>query len=201
MNAKLLGVVAVVLLGGPTVAAADTIYDWSWVGGGINASGTVDVLNGYVQSATGTISGGGLPGSESLSLITAASPGVISNPDPANPAPGSFVFQTGGGDNFEGDTVWNANGPDPYGLVLAVGNSVNATTGAAEYAFNPWINSDGSAQASLAGNGGSEGRIYTVNQSGTFLVSAVPLPAALPLLLSGVAGLAGLARRRRPSRA
>jgi len=197
MHATLLGIMIVALAGGPAVATADTIYDWSWTGGGISASGTVDVLNGYVQSAAGTISGGGLPGTESLSLITAASAGVISNPDPANPVPGSFVFQTGGGDNYEGDTVWNPNGPDPYGLVLAVGSTVNAATGAAEYAFNPWINSDGSAQASLAGNGGTEGRIYTVNQNGTFLVSAVPLPPALPLLLSGAAGLGVLARRRK----
>ena len=52
-------------------------------------------------------------------------PGVISNPDPNNSTPGSLVFQTGGGDNFEGDTAFSSTFPylDLYGLVLAVGTS------------------------------------------------------------------------------
>ncbi len=146
-----------------SAAHADTIYNWSWSGGdGVAASGTFDVLNGYVQSATGTITGGGLGTTGSLSLITASSPGVISNPDPANSTPGSFVFQDGNGDNFEGDTAFSSSNPyvDYYGLVLAVSGTGLGTGshGESNYAFNIWSNAPGNWQASLGGNGGRTGR-------------------------------------------
>jgi len=58
------------------------VYDFTWVGdSGVTASGTLDVSNGNVDSATGTISGGGLPRAGRLSLITAGDPGT-SVPDP-----------------------------------------------------------------------------------------------------------------------
>lgn len=62
MCAKLMGIgiaTAVAAVIG-SAANADTIYDWSWSGNGISATGTFDVLNDFIQSATGTITGGGL---------------------------------------------------------------------------------------------------------------------------------------------
>jgi hypothetical protein len=204
MRTKLIGIgiAAVVSLAVGAAANADTVYDWSWSGGdSVTASGTVDVLNGYVQSATGTISGGGLGTTGSLSLITATSPGVISNPDPANPTPGSFVFQDGNGDNFEGDTAFASSNPwvDYYGLVLAVSGTGLGTgnRGESNYAFNIWSNSPGNWQASLGGNGGAPGQVDATNQYGTLTVNPVPLPAALPLLLSGLGGLGAWRARRR----
>jgi hypothetical protein len=196
---KLLGFLCVAMIGGPTIAMADTVYDFTWSGGGgVTASGTFDVANGNVQSVTGSISGGGLPGADSLSLITAGALGT-SVPDPANSAPSSFTFETGSGAVFEGDTVFSSASPylDVYGLVLKVGSETGGSSGGALYAFNIWGNSPGNWQASLAGAGGTEGSIYTVNEAGTLAVSPVPLPASAWLMLSGVTGLGVMVRRRR----
>jgi hypothetical protein len=184
-------------------AQADAIYDWTWSGGdGVSAAGTFDVLNGYVQSVTGTVSGGGLGVIGSLSLITSSSPGLVSNPDPANPTPGSFVFADGNGDYFEGDTAFSSSSPwvDYYGLVLGVtGTGLGGPSGygGPNYAFNIWSDGPGVWQASLGGNGGVPGQVDATNQYGTLTVSTVPLPAALPLLLSGLGGFGALAARRR----
>ena len=158
MKAELLvSVLCAAAIGVPGLAAADSVYDWSFNGGGISASGTVDVLNGFVRSATGTISGGGLPGSEALSLITAGESGT-SVPDPAHPVAGSFVFETAGGQVRRGHRVerqWTRS--------LRPGvcrRYQQGASGAANYGFNPWVNTDGSAQGSLAGANGPEGRIY-----------------------------------------
>jgi hypothetical protein len=202
MTKKLLGLLCVAMLGGPALAAADTVYDFTWSGGGgVTASGTFDVSNGNVQSVTGSVSGGGLAGPESLSLITAGA-ARTSVPDPGNSAPGSFTFETGGGDVYEGDTVFSPTSPylDVDGLVMQVGSEHGGASGGALYAFNIWGNAPGNWQASLAGAGGTEGRIYTVNEGGTLTVSAVPLPASALLMLSGFAGL-GLVGRRRKSTA
>jgi hypothetical protein len=195
-----IGIATVVSLVVGSAANADMVYDWSWSGNGISASGTFDVLGGYIQSATGTIIGGGLGTTGSLSLITASSPGVVSNPDPSNPTPGSFVYQNGNGDDIEGDTAFSSSSPwvDLYGPVMAISGTGLGTGshGQSNYTFNIWTQS-GAWYENLGGNGGTPGQVDANGGSGTLTVSAVPLPAALPLLLSGLGGLGALAARRR----
>jgi len=202
MKTKFASLLVIGLIGSSTIARADSLYDFTWTGGGgVSASGTLDVSNGNVDSVTGTISGGGLPGAESLSLITAGDAGT-SVPDPSNPAPSSFTFETGGGDVFEGDTVFSTASPyvDVYGLVFAVGSETGGSSGGALYAFNVWGNAPGNWQASLAGADGiPANRIYTVNQYGTFTISAVPAPSAAWSMLAGLVLFGGRVLRRRRS--
>ncbi len=202
MRAKLIGIgiaAAVAVVVG-SAANADTIYDWSWSGNGISATGTFDVLNDFIQSATGTITGGGLGTTGSLSLITASSPGVVSNPDPANPTPGSFVYQNGNGDDIEGDTAFSNSSPwvDLYGPVLAISGTGLGTGnhGQSNYTFNIWYQ-NGVWNENLGGNGGTPEQVDANGGIGTLTVSPVPLPAALPMLLSGFGGLGAWAGRRR----
>ncbi len=78
MKTKLLGAACVCLLGGPAIAAADTIYDWNYTDGTLSAMGTLDVDAGQAVSGTGTVTttNGALSAPESLTLVTLATPGV-----------------------------------------------------------------------------------------------------------------------------
>ena len=187
MNAKLLGLVFAGVLGSPTIAAADTLYDWTYTDGTLAATGILDVSGTQALSGTGTINStnGALSGPESLTLVTLATPGVN------NLGSGNLSYRFGGGTDLIGDTTFNSG--DPYvstnGLVFLVG-------GPGDNGFNVWANGTspgGSYTGFLAGTANYEG----TNGTFTVAIAPVPLPVTLPLLLSGISGLGVVARRRK----
>jgi len=184
MKTTLLGLVCLGLLGGPIIAAADTIYDWTWTTTGIGPSafGTLDVNGaGQAVSGSGTVTGGGLSGAEHFTLLT-------SGPNP-------YTIPSGAGFNW--DTTVNSSSP----YLTSTGGLLFLGPAPENAGFNPYSVTPTGWDAYLAGTGlpgagGYPGTVY----SGTFTLTAVPLPAALPLLLSGVAALGALGRRRKSAK-
>ena len=186
MKTKLLGLACVCLLGAPAIGAADTIYDWTYADGTLFASGTLDVSGGQAISGTGTVTttNGALSGPETLTLVTLSTTGVN------NLGSGNLSYRFGGGTDLIGDTTFNSGDPwvSGNGLVFMVG-------GAGNNGLNIWANSSGpggSYTGFLAGTANYEG----TTGSFTVTVAPVPLPAGLPLLLSGIAGIGLMVRRR-----
>jgi hypothetical protein len=185
MKTKLLGLIYLALLTGPAIAAADQVYDFTYTDGGVSATGTLDVSGGQAVSGTGTITSSTyLGGSESLTLVTLSTPGV------SNLGGGNLSYRFGGGTDLIGDTIFNSSDPwvSTNGLVFLVG-------GPGDNGFNVWANGTspgGSYTGFIAGDTNYE------SATGTFTATPVPLPAAAWLLLSGLAGM-GLMGRRRPA--
>jgi len=89
-------------------------------------------------------------------------------------------------DNSGGLVMTEPNGAVDYGTITSSGLATIVQ-------INPTILSSGSYVLEITGTAtGSEGGSYT----GTLNLTPVPLPAALPFLLSGVALLGGFLRRR-----
>ena len=192
MKLHLAGLLSLAALVAPAIAAADTLYDFTYTDTGITASGTIDVAGGQAISATGTISAGVLvPSPQALSLVTQATLGV-NILDPATNSGATLSYRFGGGTDLIGDTVFNSSAPwvDSQGLVFIVGTPA----GTASTGFNIWFNGGNVYAGFLAGNSN-----YNQFNGGSLVVTpaAVPLPGSLWLSLGGFAGLLGVAARRR----
>ncbi len=224
MRINLLGMAFVCLVGGPTIAVADTIDNVNFTytdpnSGNLTATGTltVDVTTDQALSGSGTIT-------TSL-FVNAGSPPTPMGPrsmvlvTPSNCAATTAAFKCSvsgnninnwadsDGTNLNGDTTFNPSSA-PYvssaGLIFAVGNVNAHGTGGTYDSFNLWSNSATSWGEFLGAGGAPQSaggtQVYNTGSDGTLTINSitpVPTPAALPLLLSGLGGFGALAARRR----
>jgi len=190
MKTNLLGLVGAVLLGGPTIAAADTVETFDVEATGISAVFAWDVSGGNAISGTGTVTSSLLvPNPEALTLVTLSTAGV------SNLGGGNLSYRFGGGTDLIGDTTVNSSSPyfSSNGLVfMAAGPNDNG--------FNIWASGGTVYAGFLAGNANTgTSSLYSQFNGGTLTVTPVPLPAAAWLLVSGIGGVGALARRRKLS--
>lgn len=162
-------------------AANAATVPFGFLGGGVDASGTLDVTGGQALDGTGTITSPFWVGPETLTLVT------LSTPNVHDLGGGNLSYRFGGGTDLIGDTVYPI---DSSGLVFSVTNSNPADPfNLLNVGLNVWSNGDGTFTLFLAGNG-----IYY----GTTAVStAAPLPGAMFLFGSVLSGAALFLRRRK----
>jgi hypothetical protein len=188
-----LTVAASLFFGAPAAYASTVNYNFSGDFGppAFTAGVSLDVTGGQANSGTGTITFGA--NTFDLTLITLTTDG----------GNGNYGGQTGFRDNhgtdvFGGDTTFPI---DANGLIFAISNDPKRGQDAL---FAAWDNGGGNFQFLISGTLTGVFDVYyrLANGTGTTAQAgntsaATPLPAALPLFATGLAGLGLLARRRR----
>lgn len=198
------GLMVAALISGATVAnAQDISFTYTDPAeGNLVADFTLDVVSGLAVSGSGTITSSLIPGTDNLTLITASSTlpagGGSINPTGA-PGPSGFTWHTvpgSTGPDFLSDAVVNAGAPyfDDYGLSFLISSMSNPIVGG----INIYANGS-SADSSYTTNLSVSGNCYECYGTGAGTLAPVPLPPADWLFLSGVVGVAALARRRKGS--
>jgi hypothetical protein len=202
---KRLGILVTALcaISSASTALAQT-YDFTFTSGGMDATGTIDIVGGVAQS--GSINVTNIPTEANPSADLSASGALI--PDPASPSTLTLINHDG--DDIIFDDIANASN-DPIsnsnGLGFASGpyqDSVHFNT-----LINLWGNSPGSyslfvAEANVDTNGNVIGDAqYVYNQSNGSLIlspdlgTGVPEPGSISIIAIGAIGLM---RRRKNAR-
>jgi hypothetical protein len=142
-----------------------------------SAQVSLDVSGGHATSGTGTITGGGLTGTQSLTLITLASPGV------ENDGGGLLGYRSNDGtDWFNAGTVVPI---DTDGLIFAIGpNPVGFGTSQQFDIYNVGGNTYDAGFFGKA-TAGVAPAYYTYNDAVSVSVSGVPEPATWAMLILG----------------
>lgn len=129
--------------------------------------------------------------------------GVLFEVDPAFTGPAMVIEVTNSGTNHkEAAQVYGSNDGINFDLLGTVTNQNGGTTVGGEqtvtfagiYKYIGFLDVSQAYFASLGGTGSTDG--FDLDAFSITEVSEVPLPAAFPLFLAGVAGVGGLARRR-----
>jgi hypothetical protein len=184
---------------GCSTAYAGTIYNYSFDGSNSDGSYTATVSlftqGGQALSGGGSITGGGLSGTQSLTLVTLSSPGA------QNDGGGRLGYSSAGGtDWFGADTVIPI---DVNGLIFAMGPGPVGNETSQQ--FDVYNNGDNTYDAAFFGaaNEGIAPLYWEYNDpvSVSLTTSEVPVPepatwAMLVLGLFGIGLMARCARRR-----
>jgi hypothetical protein len=174
--------------------AAAVIYNFA---GDVNsdpytARVSLDVSVGNAISGTGTITGAGLTGTQSLTLITLASPGV------ENDGGGLLGYRSNDGtDWFDADTAVPV---DSNGLIFAIGpNPVGFST---SQQFDVYNVGGSNYDAGFFGKATAEEApaFYSYNDPVNLVVSAVPEPAMWTVMLLDLGIVGATIRRTRAKR-
>jgi len=172
----------------PLAANATTVnYDFTGNSplGAYTAQFSLDVLGGQAISGTGDISGVGIPGTQDLTLITLATPGVEVD------GGGLLGYRSNDGtDIFDEDTAVPI---DSNGLVFAIGP--NAPQAGKDALYAVWDNGGGNFQSFFTGKVSADSDHFYGYGGAT--AGAVPEPAVWGMMLVGFGGLGAAMRQRR----
>ncbi len=189
---------AVLMLAASGQSADAQIYNFTFLSGGMNATGTIDIVGGFATS--GSINVTGVPLEGDPTMFTTASGDLLTL--------GGDV-RNHDGDVITYDTVANsANDPVFDSTGIAFGSDFYGFDGGTpEYntIVNIWGNSPGSysmfvGEAQLDGNGnviGDPQWVYTQSNGSLTLTTPTPEPSTVALIMLGaLAGFAVIRRRR-----